>query len=544
MGGPSDGFKWFGQGFDGFPRILPDDCVQYTVYVLNERLSSLEIREQLRAIQTAAVSLCKSLLKGFIWQRDEFRLELKQKKADALPKWLNPEIAENRVWINDGKLLVIPKAGKSKEVREGGLKLDAALAFIQDRKPDLLHTPAIEFEAFHRLQKYPAQIGNSLHHAMVTIPRRLAYILRENSTYISPAVEAFYLRDPIALKPLQSPRHSKLCIPPEDLVTVSVKFTKVGFAQLKGQIFETPPAWTILLKDSPNITSQLGYEVGMKVTCGFEMLLSDPQKIDGKSVREISLLLEDIDAGESHLPSDEDIKNWERKEDDESWLDINFAAFDQELSGKRGEDALGQSAGFADKAAQENLRRLVSKFENFMNEDEGGAQDAEFLDDMDEDNDSDTSETSTAGASEADTREGEVNFDEDRFTSMMREMIGLPALEPPDVPAQSKTRPDSMALSCGEGNSKEDEKEILEAMREMESELREAGALSLDSPPEDQLQGKRSLLPTRDGDKGAATNQYTTARDALPEQSSSDEDSELNIDFDRAKELLSRLANP
>ncbi|KAL8696217.1 MAG: hypothetical protein Q9224_002910 [Gallowayella concinna] len=589
MEGPSDGFKWFGEGFDGFPKILPDDCVQYTLYVINERLNSLETRAQLRKVQAAAVSLCKSLLKSFIWQRDEFRLELKQEKglsflqgrtnfgdsvedewlvvyllrelsrqypdswvrvcdsdgefllveaADALPKWLNPEIAENRVWINDGKLLIIPKEGKKNGVREGGLKLNAALTFIQDRKPGLLHTLAIESEAFHRLQKYPAQIENSLHHALVTIPRRLAYVLRENSTYISPAVEAFYLRDPIALKPLQSPGFSKLSIPPEDWVTVSVKFTKVGFAQLKGQDIKTPRAWISLLRDSGDITGQVGYEVGMKVTCGFEMLLSDPQKKDDKCVREISLLLEDIDTGEDHLPSDDDIKKWERKEDNESWLDINFEEFDRELSGKGGEDP----AGFGDKAAQGNLRRLVSRFEKFMNEDEGGAQDAEFLDDMDEDNDSDTSATSTTVGSEADVGEGEVDFDEDRFASMMREMMGLPANEPPDATTQSEIRPDSAALSCVKSNGKEDE-EIRKAMHGMEAELRDAGALSLDSRPDDKPPGKKSVLSTKDIDRGVAISHLATACDGFPEQSSSDEDGELNIDFGRAKELLSRMAD-
>ena len=78
MTGSSDNFKWFGEGFDGFPRILPDDCVQYTLYMIDPNLGNLEIRAQLRKVQAAAAALCKELLNDFIWQRDDFSLDLKQ----------------------------------------------------------------------------------------------------------------------------------------------------------------------------------------------------------------------------------------------------------------------------------------------------------------------------------------------------------------------------------------------------------------------------------------------------------------------------------
>lgn len=161
---PKDDFKWFGQGFDGFPKFLPDDCTEYMLYILDAKASEFQIREQLRKVQTAATALCRPLLKDFIWQRDHFNLELIQshgelmsaidaaallmfkglsflqgrtnfgdsvddewlivyllrelsrefpliwirvvdsdgefllvEAADALPKWLNPEVAENRV---------------------------------------------------------------------------------------------------------------------------------------------------------------------------------------------------------------------------------------------------------------------------------------------------------------------------------------------------------------------------------------------------------------------------------------------------------------
>lgn len=35
---PDDGLKWFGEGFDGFPKRLPDDCVEYIIYLVDSTL--------------------------------------------------------------------------------------------------------------------------------------------------------------------------------------------------------------------------------------------------------------------------------------------------------------------------------------------------------------------------------------------------------------------------------------------------------------------------------------------------------------------------
>lgn len=81
MADQPEAFKWFGEGFDGFPKLLPDDCVQYMIYIIDSRLDDFNVREHLRKVQVAANTLCKNLLKDFIWQRDVFRLELVQQKS-------------------------------------------------------------------------------------------------------------------------------------------------------------------------------------------------------------------------------------------------------------------------------------------------------------------------------------------------------------------------------------------------------------------------------------------------------------------------------
>ncbi|KAL8891940.1 MAG: hypothetical protein Q9215_001051 [Flavoplaca cf. flavocitrina] len=595
MAGSSDNFKWFGEGFDGFPRILPDDCIQYTLYMIEYNLSNLEIRAQLRKVQAAAAALCKELLKDFIWQRDDFSLDLKQEDrlsflqgrtnfgdsgedewlivyllrelskqfpqiwirvidsdgefllveaADILPKWITPEVMKNRVWINDGKLMIIPKELGKDNASAGGLTVADALAFIQKWGTTLLHVPAIESGAYYRLRKYPAQIQDSLHRGLITIPRKLAYILHQKAAYISPAVDAFYLRDPIALRPLRNLESPKLLFPPEDFVSVSTKFTKIGFAQLKGQDFETPRAWTALIGNAPSVFSQTGYQMGMKVTCGFEMLMSDPQSVDKKPTREINLLLEDLDAGEDTLPSDQDISKWESKVDDESWLDVNFDDFERELSGKGNENRRGKPAGFGDKTAQENLRRMVAMFEKFRDEDGDEIQDAGHLDDMDSDDSSDSLDSPTSVEEIDENKEKELDFGEKRFTSMMKEMMGLPITGATDKSQAPTVTGESGSMSNTEDDGGGDVKEIRKVMSEMEAELRDVGALSLEAPHNNKTSSKQTLGSLQSGNRVTTTTTLKDSRlqEVLHDQvPSDDEGGELNIDFERAQELLNQF---
>ena len=578
-------FKWFGEGFDGFPRSLPEDCVEYTIYILDAKLADLEKREQLRQVHSAAIKLTNQLLKGFIWQRETFKLSLEREDgrsflrgrtnygdsvedewlivyilrelskqfphiwiritdtdgqfllieaANALPRWLNPEIADFRVWLNSGKLLIVPLEapdGQLIEAKQGSLNLNEALNIVEDQTSKLLHLPAVEAEAFYRLQKYPKQLSDSLHYALLTIPRKLAYILHENPAYISAAVEAFYLRDPIALRPLQVPNHADLHFPPTDLVTVSVKFTKVGYAQLKSQQFAAPASWADFAFAKRETKSRDRAEMGMKATCGFEMLMSDPQNQDKKAVREIATLLDDIRTGQDDLPTDTEINKWVAQEDDEAWLDINFEDFEKELGGARKPGVPKSNEGFGDKGAQENLRKTVARFEDFLNDNTAGADGAESLDDMDKDDDveDDEEDSQLSDDSDDECEDGEVKFDEDAFAKMMREMMGMPPISgdsnaTPMVGLREKK--ETLSVSSDEG----DEQEVHQAMQDIENELREAGALNLNA---EQAAGSPELY--RNAIEGGSSAEQLKP---LTEASDASDDEDAQIDFNLAKNLL------
>ncbi|KAK5716521.1 hypothetical protein LTR15_009412 [Elasticomyces elasticus] len=542
---PDDGLKWFGEGFDGFPKRLPDDCVEYIIHAIDSNLTTLATTStRLKDILKVANDIQKKHTKDYIWQRDPFQLNLRPNLDDAttksqaitphlrgrtdfgdsvadewlivyllrelsrqcqdvwirvydtdgefllieaansLPRWLNPEIAQHRVWINDGRLRIIPlPSSPDGDAQPRNLSLQEALSFIRDSRDKMMTSQAIEDEAFHRLKGYPAAIAESLHRSLVTVPRRLAYLLHHNPAYISAAVEAFYLRDPVSLKPLATKDIAALTFPPEDFVEVSVRFTK-----LRSQVFEAPGAWTGII---PRLQDpKVG--MGMKVTCGFEMLLHDKQYQDKRGVREMKILLEDVDGGEVGLPSDKEIGGGERVVDGEGWLDIDYRDFEDELAGNNGKGKGKEGAGgggdgeggkgFGDKGAQDNLRKMVSRFEDFLNDDEAGAEGVDDDDVEDEDSDSVSGDESEGEDSEGEDKDG--SFEEAEFERAMREMMGMPGTMIEERGLLDEARKLALADEV-EGESGDENEEMKKVIELMERELKGHGALKLDKDEEE-----------------------------------------------------------
>lgn len=583
---PEDKTEFFENGFEDFPRKLPENCVEYMIFIIDSQVESRRLLSDLEAIRKAAVQLCERFTKGYIWQRDVFQLQAKNDKglvylhgitdygdsvedewlvvfllrelsrsfpnlwirvfdsdgefllveaANVLPKWLSPEIDGNRVWLHQGGLWLLPLAASSGEKRP--LSLTEAIDSLKTKPADLINSTFIEAEAFYRLEKYPAQITNSLHTTSITIPRKLAYILHERPATIAPAVEAFYLRDPVSLKPLMSSSGNPH-FPPQDLVTMGVKFTKVLFAQVKSQQFKAPPSWSDIIDaaerevevssaDEPR-QRLARLELGMKVTSGFEMLATNAGQKDNRLAREFALLLEDLEEdGDQALPTNEEIQAWPdvNREDDETWLDINFEDFENELQGKRGAKA-GPQGGFGDATTQADLQKMVSRFEAFLNDETAGLDGAE-LEDMDEDDDS-------SDEDDSEDEDKDVSFDEEEFAKMMREMMGMPSEK------QTTKKPETTAAQSvpqGEGADEDDDEEIRQLTAQMEAELKEHGALKLDPTP------KGTKVKTIGDDqkldiKGKGKEIHQERDEDEDEEGGESGDEDIDIDYNLAKNLL------
>ncbi|KAF1844086.1 SGT1 family protein-like protein Sgt1 [Cucurbitaria berberidis CBS 394.84] len=565
---PQDDLKWFGEGFDGFPKKLPDDVVEYIIFIIDSKLSDIQTRERLQTFQRALSTLEKKFLKEYIWQRDSINLELVREEqrwllrgrtnygdsvadewlivyflqelskefkdawiriydsdgefllieaANALPNWLNPEVSKNRVWISNHRLLVIP-LGKDEE--PAPLKRSQALQIIEATPARPQHYPKVEKEAFHRLNGYPAAISENQHHATLPLPRKVAHILHISPPYIAAIVEAFYLRDPISVRLLQ-PEQSKtpLTFPPEDFVDVSVRFTKVLYAQLLGQQWSPPGSWdsaleTLTKSGKPSEKA----EMGIKMSAGIQMLISHSLYASRKPTREIALLLEDLENGDDTLPTDAEIDSWPKRSDDEGWLNIDFSEFEKELDGKGG----GKEA-FGDKTAQENLRKMVERFNSFLADDETGIEGADGgLDPMDKDNDSDAAERGWDDPEETDAEFAEYEAAYSKF-------ITLSAAE------KALLTDEARELALAQDAEKEEDDEIQKLTDMMEAELFSHGALNVN--PKHSRESGQGLLGNDKG-KGKAK-----LEEIDEEGEETDDDDILDEDYNLADNMLKAFKN-
>lgn len=63
--------------FEGFARTLPENCVEYMLFVIEADTEPKKILSGLEAVRKAGLRLCSQLTKDYIWQRDGFGLEIK-----------------------------------------------------------------------------------------------------------------------------------------------------------------------------------------------------------------------------------------------------------------------------------------------------------------------------------------------------------------------------------------------------------------------------------------------------------------------------------
>ncbi|KAK2824461.1 hypothetical protein Q5P01_021636 [Channa striata] len=192
--------------------------------------------------------------------------------ADYLPKWLNPETSENRVFLHKGELHILPCPSASSPV---GVSKDVvptvaqALALLSTHPEACRASPRVSRALMKRLEGYPEKIKMGLHHAHCFIPAGIAKVLAERPDLLAPAVSAFYLRDPLDLQACRSFK----TFPPNTRVLTMVTFTRCLYAQLHQQQF-TPDRRSNFTLPSRSHPHYKAHELGMKLAHGFEILCS------------------------------------------------------------------------------------------------------------------------------------------------------------------------------------------------------------------------------------------------------------------------------
>uniref|UniRef100_A0A668A6F2 Ecdysoneless homolog (Drosophila) n=1 Tax=Myripristis murdjan TaxID=586833 RepID=A0A668A6F2_9TELE len=192
--------------------------------------------------------------------------------ADYLPKWLNPDTSENRVFLHRGDLHILPCPSRSSAVgfhKNEVPSVAQALALLSSHTQACRASPKICSALRKRLEGYPEKITASLHRAHCFLPAGIGMVLSQRPDLVAPAVSAFYLRDPVDLQACRSFK----TFPPDTRVLTLVTFTRCLYAQLQQQQFvpDRKSGFTLPARSHPQYRA---YELGMKLAHGFEILCS------------------------------------------------------------------------------------------------------------------------------------------------------------------------------------------------------------------------------------------------------------------------------
>ncbi|KAG7269073.1 hypothetical protein CRUP_017931, partial [Coryphaenoides rupestris] len=307
-------------------KVVQEDVVQYKLFLIQPNDSDSQSHEQrlTRLVEDILAKVAPLLMK-YIWQHQSFNLNYQPGKeavpahiggtthfgdnvddewfivylllriteafpelaarvedndgefllieaADYLPKWLNPESSENRVFIHRGQFHILPCPSRSSTVgipKDTAPSVPQALALLSSSAQDCLANPKICSVLGKRLQGYPEKITSNLHRAHCFLPAGIATVLAQRPDLVAPAVSAFYLRDPVDL---QACRGFKI-FPPDTRVLTRVTFTRCLYAQLQQQQF-TPDRRSGFTMPARSHPQHKAYELGMKLAHGFEILCS------------------------------------------------------------------------------------------------------------------------------------------------------------------------------------------------------------------------------------------------------------------------------
>eukprot|EP00037_Helgoeca_nana_P021072 m.211846 g.211846 ORF g.211846 m.211846 type:complete len:746 (+) comp25506_c0_seq16:1458-3695(+) len=190
--------------------------------------------------------------------------------ADALPEWVNPVTAVNRVFLAGGALHLIPPPSSPADIGVlpvGKPRIGEAVALV--RGPHrTVPTGAITDAVLSRVAHYPEHLTTCVHWTACDLPAELGAALAADPALVAAAVAAFYERDPIDMKQCGSMQRFRV----DTRQRVSVKFTRCLYAMLAQQRFESSRVFGA--GPRPGTTAHRAHDLGAKLALGFEILAS------------------------------------------------------------------------------------------------------------------------------------------------------------------------------------------------------------------------------------------------------------------------------
>jgi len=334
--------------------------------------------------EDSGVSLDEWVVVGILWQVTkhfpDVMIQLQDSDGEFLliesalyiPDWLRPETAENRVWIQNGHLQIIPlKEFISHDPPP--LSIDDALKHLrtairsEGTSASLFTDAGMNAAILEKIKGFPKKLVEQAHLARVMMPRLLAQVIHRNPQVISAGVQSFNNR--IAECKVRSSNiktnAKKLgdlkYFPAEDWVTLNVQFSRPLFAMIKLQKFKPPPTFP---PRSLSATEREAYELGIKLTCAFELLASS-SSLWSERVVELR------NAENEKKVDDITLKSWDEnciEPDNETWMTLSNEDITRIMGEGRNEE--------------EQVREMISNLSKFMEGESGfeGIGDDEFHD--------------------------------------------------------------------------------------------------------------------------------------------------------------------
>ncbi|KAJ9592776.1 hypothetical protein L9F63_015554 [Diploptera punctata] len=187
--------------------------------------------------------------------------------AEFLPDWASPETCEQRVYLYQGVVHIVPLEQGDDKTRL--LSVAEAVGRIRQEPHKTRASQEIQNAIQSRIEGYPGKIGELLHRTNVFVPVGVAALLKERPNLIAPAVTAFCNRDPIDMKACRAMRY----FPPENRVMMNVVFTKCLYAMITHHKFnpDRRTGWNMPQANSKEFRA---HNLGVKLACGFEILVA------------------------------------------------------------------------------------------------------------------------------------------------------------------------------------------------------------------------------------------------------------------------------
>jgi hypothetical protein len=330
-------------------NICGEGCVRFDDVMDDEWFVVWILREISKAYPDVAIR---------VWDNDgEFLLI---EAAYSLPDWLEPDIAENRVWIYRGSVHCIPCDVMAQEEQDDGGGIERALrALCEHESVALACGKGIDACISSKIDMYPEYARDTMHRAPVYVSGGVAELLHKDPQCVSRAARAFQrsgAKD--KMKASKTLAMSEYTTNGENgIVPILVQFNRFWYSQLVFSEYKAP-------KDSPwNQHASIhqskipewiatALDIGHKLMIGFTLCYPHVHGSSGKQDQYTTTIIDVDTTSQAVYPGDDD-----------SWLYEPSQYLEEEIS--RREDEFGTEFN------PDELSRRMKQFVDTMSSMEG-----------------------------------------------------------------------------------------------------------------------------------------------------------------------------